>query len=99
MTYRYIFLLLRAAYQMFESRKSRLVGSLAPPDRRRLAAATIGALLSKSLQLSTDVHSAMRSRGFQGDVYLLDDLSAGPRDWLQLGIFAAIAAAALVLGR
>src|ERR1035438_1250600 len=38
MTYRYMFLLLATARDMFESRESRIVGVLEPADRRRLAA-------------------------------------------------------------
>lgn len=99
MTYRYVFLLLRTAGEMFESRRSRLVGALEPADRRRLAAASVGVLLSKSFQLSAEVHCAMRARGYAGEVYLLDDLSIGARDWFQLSLFLAIAVATILLGR
>lgn len=99
MTYRYIFLFLRTALEMFESRQSRLVGTLSGPDRRRLASASVGVLLAKSFQISSEVHCAMRSRGFQGDVYLLEELTIGRADWLYLGGFAALAIAAVSLGR
>lgn len=95
MTYRYIFVILETALDMFESRKSRTVGSLAPAERRRLAAASAGVLLSKSLQLSADVHLAMQARGFRGEVYLLDDFRARPADWVWCAGFALLAAAAL----
>ncbi len=99
MTYRYIFVILETALDMFESRKSRTVGSLAPAERRRLAAASAGVLLSKSLQLSADVHLAMQARGFRGEVYLLDDFRARPADWVWCAGFALLAAAALWGGR
>ncbi len=99
MTYRYIFVILETALDMFESRKSRTVGVLEPADRRRLAAASAGVLLSKSLQLSADVHLAMQARGFRGEVYLLDDFSARPADWCWCGAFGVMAAAALWWGR
>jgi cobalt/nickel transport system permease protein len=99
MTYRYLFLLLRTAHEMLESRKSRLVGSLEGPERRRLAAASVGVLLSKSFQLSTEVHSAMLARGFQGEVYILDEPAIHGNDWLHLGAFIAIAAIMLLVGR
>ena len=38
MTYRYIFLLVQTAQDMFEAREARLIGILEPADRRRLAA-------------------------------------------------------------
>ncbi len=99
MTYRYIFLLLRTAQDMFESRQMRLVGYLRPLEQRRLAAGTIGVLLDKTLQLSNDVHSAMLARGFRDDVRLLDDLQMTLSDWLQLNAFAAIACLTMWFGR
>jgi cobalt ECF transporter T component CbiQ len=99
MTYRYVFLILRTAHEMFESRQSRLVGTLDSQERHRLAAATIGVLVSKSFQLTSEVHSAMLARGFHGEVYLLEEPSIGRHEWLQLGIFLLLALAALILGR
>lgn len=98
MTYRYVFLFLRTALEMFESRQSRLVGTLAGPDRRRLASASIGVLLAKSFQLSSEVHAAMRSRGFQGEVYLMDEPAIAPTDWLCFAIFLTLAAGAVLWG-
>ena len=99
MTYRYIFVILETARDMFESRKSRTVGVLEPADRRRLATASAGVLLSKSLQLSGEVHLAMLSRGFRGEVYVMQDFSAKARDWCWLGGFAAVGLAAAWVGR
>jgi len=94
MTYRYVFVILETALDMFESRKSRTVGVLEPADRRRLSAATAGVLLSKSLQLSGEVHLAMQSRGFRGEVHIMQDFHARATDWCWLGGFASMAATA-----
>jgi cobalt/nickel transport system permease protein len=99
MTYRYIFLLIAAARDMFESRRSRLVGELEPRLRRRLAVATAGVLLSKTLQLSGDVYLAMQSRGFRGEVYVLEEFKMSAGDWLGLAIFTALGTAAIWIGR
>jgi cobalt ECF transporter T component CbiQ len=99
MTYRYIFLMIASAREMFESRRSRMVGELEGGERRRLAVATAGVLLSKSLQLSQDVYLAMQSRGFRGEVYVLDEFEMKVRDWGGLALFAMLAAAALWAGR
>lgn len=99
MTYRYIFLLLRTAQDMFESRQIRLIGFLEPVEQRRLAAGTVGVLLDKTLQLSNDVHSAMQARGFRGDVRLLDDLRMTLSDWFQLTAFVVIACITIWFGR
>ncbi|MBC8164628.1 MAG: cobalt ECF transporter T component CbiQ, partial [Bryobacteraceae bacterium] len=60
---------------------SRRVGRLSPVDQRQLIASGVGVLLSKSLALSEDVYMAMRSRGYQGEVYLLTDLRMQAFDW------------------
>ncbi|MGC9946906.1 MAG: cobalt transporter CbiM [Bryobacteraceae bacterium] len=99
MTYRYMFLFLAAARDMFESRESRIVGVLAPSDRRRLAAASAGVLLGKTLQVSGEVHMAMQARGFRGEIRLLDDLQMRPNDWLRLAAFVGAATLAVWLGR
>jgi cobalt ECF transporter T component CbiQ len=99
MTYRYLFVILETALDMFESRESRTVGVLEAPERRRLAAATVGVLLSKSYHLSTDVHLAMQSRGFRGEVYMLDDFLMQTADWCWLIFFFAIATTVVWMGR
>ena len=99
MTYRYVFEILRTALDMFESRRSRTVGALGPIESRRLATSAVGVLLSKSFQLSGDVHLAMQSRGFRGEVHVLPDFRARTIDWCWLAGFAMLAAAALWWGR
>ncbi len=99
MTYRYVFEILRTALDMFESRRSRTVGSLNPAESRRLAASAVGVLLSKSIHLSADVHLAMQSRGFRGEVHVLPDFQARAADWCWLAGFVFLAAAALWWGR
>jgi energy-coupling factor transporter transmembrane protein EcfT len=76
-----------------------MVGRLRANDARRLAIATAGVLLSKTMQLSGDVYLAMQSRGFRGEIYLLDDFAMRRRDWTWLAAFCALAAAAVWMGR
>jgi cobalt ECF transporter T component CbiQ len=99
MTFRYLLLLMEAAREMFESRRSRSVGHLGRGDYRRLAIATSGVLLAKSFQLGTDVFLAMQSRGFRGEVYLLDEFRMTARDWAALSSITVIALAAACVGR
>jgi energy-coupling factor transporter transmembrane protein EcfT len=99
MTYRYILLLLQTAHDMFESRRSRMVGRLEGAERRRVAAASTGVLMSKSLQLSGDVYNAMLSRGFRGEVYVLDDFQTSPLDWAMLAAFVVLALCGFYFGR
>ncbi len=97
MTHRYIFVFLETAAQMIEARRSRMVGALSPERRRQVATGIAGAMLGKALQLSGDVHLAMISRGYRGEVRLIDDFCAKPLDWLALSGAGAIAFAALWL--
>lgn len=99
MTCRYILLMLEAAHEMFDSRRSRTVGNLNAPARRRLAVATAGVLLSKTFHLSGEVYLAMQARGFRGEVYLLDDFRMNHRDWAALAGFAGASAIAVWAGR
>jgi cobalt ECF transporter T component CbiQ len=99
MTYRYLFLLLQTAEEMFEARRARLVGVLQPSDRRRLLTGTAGVLLDKSLQLSSEVHAAMQARGYRGEVHLLEDIRMLPADWFRLGAAAGISILAIWFGR
>jgi cobalt/nickel transport system permease protein len=97
--YRYIFLFLQTAREMFEAHRARTVGKLKGADRRRMAAASASVLVSKSLQMSSDVLAAMQSRGFQGDVYVWEDFRIRPFDWLMVVAVLAIAAAGIWFGR
>ncbi len=99
MTYRYIYLLLHTANDMFLSRKSRVVGRLDSAAERRMLAAISGTLLSKSLNLSGEVYLAMQSRGFRGKMVTLKPFKMQARDWSWLFIFLAAAIFATYLGR
>ena len=99
MTYRYIFLLVQTAGQMFESRRSRTVGVLPPDEQRRMAARTAGVLLSKSVVLSNEVYLAMQSRGFRGDVQVLSDFHLTMWDFVALAVFLLAGATAVWMGR
>ncbi len=98
MTYRYIFLMLQTARDMFESRQSRMIGVMDGPERRRLAAASVGVLLTKSFHLSSEVYMAMQSRGFRGEVDTLDDFRMQRRDWCALISFVMLALLMFWLG-
>ena len=95
MTYRYVFVFLTTAAQMFEARRSRMVGRLSPREGRRLATATAGALLGKALDMSSEVHLAMISRGYRGEPRLIDDFRVTALDWAAAGGFLAVSSLAL----
>lgn len=99
MTYRYIYLLLHSLNDMLLSRKSRVLGRLSGAEERHLVANSAGALLGKSLHLSSEVYLAMQSRGFRGYPRTMDTFKMKPFDWACLTIILAITAIAIWLGR
>ena len=99
MTHRYVFLLAETASQMFESRQSRTVGVLDRASQRRVAARTAGVLLSKSVDLSSEVFLAMQSRGFDGNVKILSQFRMRAWDYVALGGFLLTAVAVVWMGR
>lgn len=88
MTYRYIFLFLHTANNMFLARRSRSVARFSGAANRRWLGQTLAATLGKSQHLSEEVYLAMLSRGYGGEIITLDSLSARRRDfaWLASAI-------------
>lgn len=93
MAYRYVFHLLGSVTEMYEARKARTVGI----DRdvtsgRRFVAASAGALFGKSHALAEEVHMAMVSRGFTGDVRTLAPTRVSGRDlaWAAVCVVVAV---------
>ena len=99
MTYRYLYLFLHTVNDMFLSRQSRVIGRLSGREERHIMAANAGTLLSKSLDLSTEVYLAMQSRGFRGYPRTMDTFKMQPRDWRWGAIMLIIVVAAIWLGR
>jgi cobalt/nickel transport system permease protein len=97
MTYRYIHLLLNLTNDMLLSRKSRVLRPMTGAEGRNLVAATSGALLSKSLQVSSEVYLAMQSRGFRDYPRTIDTLEF--QDWVWAVILLILVALLIWLGR
>jgi cobalt/nickel transport system permease protein len=86
MTYRYIFLLLHTANNMFLARRSRSLGGFTSSENRRWLSHTMAVLLAKSQHLSEDVYLAMTARGYLGEFFSLNRLRFKTRDFLWLGL-------------
>jgi cobalt/nickel transport system permease protein len=99
MTYRYIYLLLITSIDMFLSRKSRIVGRLSGAEERQLVASTAGVLLSRSLQISSEVYMAMQSRGFYRTPRTMDNFKIKTIDWVFGSVVVIISATAIWIGR
>ncbi len=99
MTYRYIYLFLLAANDMFLSRKSRIITRLDSTAQRRLIAGSAATLLDRSLQMSEEVYLAMQSRGFHGYPRTMDSFQLKVGDWLFIAVTLVITAMAIWFGR
>ncbi|MBV8866597.1 MAG: cobalt ECF transporter T component CbiQ, partial [Acidobacteriaceae bacterium] len=99
MTYRYLFVFLRAANDLFEARRARQLGPPTPEIQRTSATAIAGVLLEKSFLLSSEVYLAMEARGFRGEIRLLNDFMMRTTDWLSLTAFLLLATLTVWLGR
>lgn len=97
MTYRYIYLLLLVASNLFLAKKSRRVGPENWRTARKWMEGTLGTLVGKSVQTSQDVHLAMISRGFQGEPQILNQFSLRLVDFLWATIFLSVGLAAVTL--
>jgi cobalt/nickel transport system permease protein len=99
MTFRYIYLLLHIANDMFLSRKSRVIGRMSGSQERHMLAAIGATLLGKSLNMSSEVYLAMVSRGYRGTVVTFKPFRMRRQDWCWAANFAAITVVILYLGR
>lgn len=99
MTYRYIFLFLRSAVDMFEVRKSRVVGYTGGNEQRRWISGSVGNLMNRSFKMSNEVYAAMLARGFSGQIRSIATFRMTGRDWLTLLLTIGLAAGALVVQR
>ena len=98
MTHRYIFLLLHLARDLFEARRSRQVGTLTSLQLRYLTGSSAGVLMNRSLQLSEEVYLAMQSRGFTGEIHLIDDFHFRKGDGFALVFILGVAAMIFMTG-
>jgi cobalt/nickel transport system permease protein len=96
MSHRYLSILLRAAEEIHLAKLSRTI--TAGPRRReqRWVAAGMGLLFRRTYRLAQEVHEAMLSRGYDGDLQIKPGPGLRPADWVWLSAVAlAIAGLAL----
>lgn len=94
--HRYLGVIARAAEEIHLAKVSRSVRSAGPGQERAWLAAGMGALFRRTRALGHAVYLAMISRGYSGDVRLLDQPRWRAIDWAFLVCAAAMAAALLV---
>ncbi len=82
MCYRYIFMFMDLLKAFYTAKKSRTIKRLSLLDEQKWIGGRIGYTLVKSLDMGEKVHGAMVSRGYNGDVKILDDFRLKPRDYV-----------------
>lgn len=97
MTQRYLFLMLQLAKNLLDARTSRKVGPWSASQQRELTSSVLSVLMNRSLVLSEEVYLAMQSRGFTGEIHLLDEFRFGKRDWFTMVLLMMIATLFLLL--
>jgi cobalt/nickel transport system permease protein len=91
MTYRYIYVLLQSAMDMFQARLSRTVGRTGTGEQQRFVGNAMGALWSKAFLLSDEVHAAMLSRGYTGAPRTLTNAKIRGLDWFWIAFTLLVA--------
>ncbi len=97
MTYRYIYLLLMIASNIFLAKKSRRLGPENWQSTRSWVEGTLGTLFGKSMQTGQDVHLAMISRGFRGEPQIVHPFSLRFIDFLWAIVFFAAGIGAMMI--
>jgi len=82
MTYRYIFLFMDLIREMYVAKKARTIKAGGLIDEQKWVGGRIGYTLIRSLSMSEKVHMAMMSRGFNGEVHIMQEFKMKNRDYL-----------------
>lgn len=82
MAYRYIFLLTDLIREVYIAKRARTIRSRSMREEQKWVGGRIGYILIRSLAISEKVHMAMVSRGFDGDVRIMQDFRLKAADYL-----------------
>jgi len=96
MAYRYIFLLMDLIREVYIAKRARTIKSRSLREEQKWVGGRIGYILIRSLGMSEKVHMAMVSRGFDGDVRIMQDFHIRTADYL-FGISAVSISLLLIL--
>jgi cobalt/nickel transport system permease protein len=81
MAYRYIFLLMDMVREMYTAKKARTIRSRSMFEEQKWVGGRMGYTLIRSIDMSEKVHMAMMSRGFNGDVKVMQEFKMLHRDY------------------
>jgi cobalt/nickel transport system permease protein len=96
MAYRYIFLLMDMVREIYIAKKARTIKTGSMFDEQKWVGGRIGYTLIRSLDTSEKVHASMMSRGYNGDVRIMQEFKMRNRDYIS-GVIAISMSILLVL--
>ena len=96
MAYRYIFVLTQLVSEMYVAKKARTIKARGMFDEQKWVGGRIGYTLIRSLDMSEKVHMAMMSRGYNGEVRIMQEFKMRNRDYIA-GAIAISMSVVLVL--
>jgi cobalt/nickel transport system permease protein len=82
MAYRYIFLLMDMVREMYVAKKARTIRSRSMLEEQKWVGGRMGYTLIRSIDMSEKVHKAMMSRGYNGDVKVMQQFQMQNRDYV-----------------
>ena len=95
MAYRYIFLLMDMVREMYTAKKARTIKSRSMFEEQKWVGGRMGYTLIRSIDMSEKVHMAMMSRGFNGDVKVMQQFNMQQKDYF--AVAAAISLSVLLV--
>ena len=95
MAYRYIFLLMDMVREMYGAKKARTIKARSMFEEQKWVGGRMGYTLIRSIDMSDKVHMAMMSRGYNGDVKVMQQFKMKNRDYL--AVAAAISLSVLLV--
>jgi cobalt/nickel transport system permease protein len=83
---RYIFLLMDLVREMHIAKNARTIKARGMFEEQKWVGSRIGYTLIRSLDMSEKVHMAMMSRGYNGDVKIMQEFKMQNRDYISMSI-------------
>jgi cobalt/nickel transport system permease protein len=99
MCYRYIFMFTDMVRAFYTAKKSRTIRGLSLVEEQKWVGGRIGYTMVKSMDMGEKVHGAMVSRGYNGDVKVLEDFRMRPRDYVAAASVLAFSALLILISQ
>jgi cobalt/nickel transport system permease protein len=99
MAYRYIFLLMDLVREMYIAKKARTILARSIFEEQKWVGGRMGYTLLRSLDTSEKVHMAMKSRGFNGEVKIMQEFRMQNRDYVAGGIAISLSVTMVLISQ